>query len=153
VSAAALGLGVISGLRSTSGPAFLSRAAARGDVSLEGTPFSFLGSPRVSGALLVAMAGEMVVDKLPIAPSRTVPPSLLGRAASGALAGAALFAAGERRIPAGGLLGAASAVAAAFAGEWLRAGVAQKTGAPDPLVALLEDGVVLLVGHRALRRG
>jgi uncharacterized membrane protein len=144
-------LGAISGLRSTSGPAFLSRAASKGRIPLDSTPLAFLGSPLVSKALLVAMAGELVGDKLPTTPSRTALPPLLGRAASGGLVGAALSASQERSVLGGVLVGAGAAVAAAFAGERLRALAVEKTGAPDPLVALAEDALVLTLGSRATR--
>lgn len=147
----ALGLGAISGLRSMSGPAFVSRAAARGLLPLEGTRFSFLGSARASKILAVLAAGELVGDKLPATPSRTALPPLLGRAASGALVGAALFASEGRSATVGGLLGAGAAVAGAFAGERLRALAGRASGLPDPVVALAEDGVVLLAGSRLLR--
>ena len=145
----ALGLGAISGLRSMSGPAFVSRAASRGD--LDGTPLAFLGSPLLSKALTMMQLGEIVVDKLPIAPSRTSLPPLLGRAAFGGLAGAAAFASQDRRIATGAVLGSSAAIAASFAGEGFRALAAQKAGLPDPVVALAEDAVVLLVGSRLSR--
>ena len=147
----ALGLGVISGLRSTSGPAFVSRAASRGGLDLGGTRLAFLGSPRLSKALLVMALGEIVGDKLPAAPSRTTLPPLLGRAASGGLVGAALFVSEGRRAATGAALGSSAAVAAAFAGERLRALLVEKTGLPNPALALAEDAVVLLVGARSLR--
>ncbi len=145
-------MGAITGLRSTAGPAALSRSVADGRVEgLEGTPFAILGSPRVSTVLRLMEIGEMVVDKLPVTPSRTLPPPLLGRMASGALVGAALFASENRRSLVGGALGAAAALAAAYAGERLRLQAAEKLGMPDPLIALLEDGLVLLAGARLLR--
>lgn len=147
----ALGLGAISGLRSASGPAFVSRAASRGGLDLGGTRLAFLGSPRLSKALLVMALGELLGDKLPTTPSRTALPPLLGRAASGGVVGAALFVAEGRRAVAGAALGSSAAVAAAFAGESLRALLSEKGGLPDPVVALAEDAVVLLVGSRSLR--
>ncbi|MBA2713872.1 MAG: DUF4126 domain-containing protein, partial [Rubrobacteraceae bacterium] len=75
---------------------------------------------------------------------------LLGRAASGGVVGAALFVAEGRRAVAGAALGSSAAVAAAFAGERLRALLSEKGGLPDPVVALAEDAVVLLVGYRSL---
>ena len=101
--------------------------------------------------MLLLEIGEMLADKLPITPSRTSPPPLLGRMASGGLVGAALFASESRRAVAGGALGAAAALVAAYAGERLRARAAQKLGLSDPAVALIEDGIVLLVGARLLR--
>jgi uncharacterized membrane protein len=147
-----LGLGAIAGLRSMVAPATLSRAVSDGRVDgLEDTPFAILGSPGVSTALRIMGIGELVVDKLPVAPSRTSPPPLLGRAASGGFVGAALFASEDRRSLVGGALGAAAALASAYAGERLRLQAAEKLGMPDPVVALLEDGLVLLAGSRLLR--
>ena len=145
----ALALGAISGLRSASGLAFVGRAASRGDMDLGGTPLAFLGSPRLSKALTVAQLGEMIGDKLPAVPSRMRSMPLLGRAASGGLVGAAAFLSEDRRAATGTILGSSSAIVAAFAGEKLRAIVGRKTGLPDPLVAVAEDAVVLLVGSRA----
>jgi uncharacterized membrane protein len=147
----ALGLGAISGLRSLSGPAFVSRAASRGDLNLDGTLLAFLSSPRLSKALVLIELGELVGDKLPTTPSRTSPPPLLGRAASGALVGAAVFVSDGRRATTGAALGSSAAIAASFAGERLRALTVEKTGFPDPVVALAEDATVLLVGLRSLR--
>jgi uncharacterized membrane protein len=147
-----LGLGAISGLRSVSGPAFVSRAASRGGLNLGGTRLAFLGSPRLSKALVVMALGELVGDKLPATPSRTTLPPLLGRAASGGLVGAALFVSEGRRAAMGAALGSSSAVVASFAGERLRALVGEKSGLPDPIVALGEDAVVFLIGSRSLRK-
>lgn len=148
----ALGLGAITGLRSTAGPAAVSRAISSGRVgNLDGTIFAALGSPRMAKVLTLFEAGEMIVDKLPIVPSRTSPQPLAGRALSGAAAGAALFASEGGSKAAGGALGAAGAVAGALAGERLRAQIGQRLGVPDTLVALLEDGVVLYGGHRLTR--
>ena len=145
----ALALGAISGLRSTSGPAFVSRAASRGDMDLGGTSLAFLGSSRLSKALTVALLGEMILDKLPVAPSRTKLMPLLGRAASGGLVGAAAAISEDQHAAMGILLGSSAAVAGAFAGEGLRALVGRETGLPNPAAALAEDALVLLVGSRA----
>jgi uncharacterized membrane protein len=147
----ALGLGAISGLRALSGPAFVSRAASRGDLNLDGTFLAFLSSPRLSKALVLMELGELVGDKLPATPSRTSPPPLLGRAASGALVGAAVFVSEGNRATTGAALGSTAAIVAAFAGERLRALAVEKTEFPDPIVALAEDATVLLVGLRSLR--
>ena len=106
-------------------PAALSRAAAEGRLDgLGATPFAVLGSSKVSGLLTLFEVGELIGDKLPMTPSRTSPPPLLGRAASGAFVGAALFASEGRRAA---------------------------TGGADPAVALLEDAVVLFGSYRLLR--
>lgn len=145
----AAGLGAISGLRSMSGPASVARAARDGRISLEGTRLAFLASPRVATLLTIFQAGETVGDKLPATPSRTSLPPLLGRAGAGALSGAAVSEGG--RPVAGALIGAGAAVVAAFAGEQLRSVIGQGTGAPDVLVALAEDALVLTAAARLLR--
>ena len=146
-----LGLGAIAGVRSMAAPAALSRAVGRGAVGdLEQTSFAALGSPEVSTALRLFEIGEMFVDKMPVAPSRTSPPPLIGRAASGAFVGAALFVSDGRRAAVGGALGAASALIGAYAGERLRSLGTEKLGVPDLLLALLEDGVVLFGAARLL---
>jgi uncharacterized membrane protein len=148
----ALGLGAISGLRSTSGPAALSRAISSGRAgNLDGTLFGALGAAGVAKVLTLFEVGEMIVDKLPIVPSRTSASPLLGRAASGAVVGAALFASEDENRAVGGALAAAAAVAAALAGERLRTQIGQRLGVPDSLVAFLEDGVVLYGGYRLTR--
>ena len=134
-----------------SGPAFLGRAASKGSISLDGTPLAFLGSPRVSKALIVMGLGELVADKLSVTPSRTSPPVLLWRAASGGLVGAASFASDGRNTTRGAVLGSSAAIVAAVAGERLRALVSLKIGLPDPVVAFAEDAIVLVLGFRSLR--
>jgi uncharacterized membrane protein len=145
----ALALGAISGLRSASGPAFVGRAANRGDMDLDGSSLAFFGSPRLSKALTLAQLGELLGDKLPVTPSRTAWPPLLGRAVSGGLVGAAAFVSEGRRAAIGAILCSSAAVAAALAGENLRALAVEKTGLPALGVAVAEDAVVLLVGSRA----
>ncbi len=145
----ALALGAISGLRSASGPAFVGRAANRGDMDLDGTPLAFFGSPRLSKALTLAQLGELIGDKLPRTPSRTAWPPIVGRAVSGGLVGAAAFLSEGRHPATGAILGSSASVAAAFAGENLRALVVKRIGLPDPVVAVAEDTVVLVVGSRA----
>ena len=143
-----LGIGAITGLRSTAGAAALSRAISAGRIGgLKDTPFAALGSPGVSTALRMMEIGEFIADKLPVTPSRTSLLPLLGRAACGALAGATLFVSEERRAEAGAVLGALSAATAAYAGESLRARIQEKLRVPDPIVGLLEDGIVLLGGR------
>jgi uncharacterized membrane protein len=63
--------------------------------------------------------------------------------------GAAVFVSDGRRATTGAALGSTAAVVSAFAGEGIRALTVEKTGLPDPVVALAEDAIVLLVGLRS----
>lgn len=147
----ALGLGAVAGMRSMSAPALLSRAARKGSVeNLEDTRFAPLVSSTVSSVLYVLAVGEMIVDKSAGIPSRISPPALLGRVASGALVGAALFVSGGRREVSGAAVGILSAVAAAYASYYARSGVGEALGVPDQVLGHLEDGIVLFGGSRIL---
>ena len=146
-----LGLGVVAGMRSMSAPALLSRAAIRGDVGgLAGTYFAPLLSSKVSYVLYALAAGEMVADKSGWIPGRISPPALLGRAASGALVGAALFVSGEHRGISGAAVGTLATIAAAYASYYARSGAGEALGVPDQMLGHLEDGIVLFGGLRLL---
>jgi uncharacterized membrane protein len=152
LAARAFGLGAFTGLRSMAAPAAMSRAAAAGRLGpLEGTPFEALGSSGAARVLTVLEVGELLGDKLPLAPSRTSPLPVLGRAAFGALVGATLCISEGRRASVGGALGAVGAVAFAYAGERLRMLIGEQLGVPDLAVALVEDAVVLFGVSRLLR--
>ncbi len=145
-----LGLAAIAGLRSMAAPALLARAVRRGDLDAPNLPS--LAKKEVSGLLSILAAGEMAADKTPFIPARTSAPALLGRLLSGALVGATLFASEGRHGSSGAVLGALSALGAAYAGEGLRAAGTRK-GIPDPILGTLEDRAVLTIGTRLLRKG
>ena len=148
-----LGLGAVAGVRSMSAPALLSRAASRGYIEgIEGTPFAFLASPRAARILTVLAVGEALADKLPFSPDRISGPGLIGRMASGALVGAALFAAAERRATIGAGLGLLSAAAASYPSDYLRVKTQEKLGEPIWAVGLVEDALVEGTGLLTLRK-
>lgn len=121
------GIGLTCGLRSMTGPAVV-RWRARDPIRL-----AFAG----------LAAGELIADKLPATPPRTIPPALIFRAISGGFAGYSV----ARSLGAGGrggaLAGAAGAVLGAYAGMALRTRLVAASGLPDPLVALAEDAVAV----------
>jgi uncharacterized membrane protein len=88
----------------------------------------------------------MVADKLPGIPARIQLLPLLGRAASGAVAGAALSDADGEEWATGAALGAAAAVASAFGTYTLRRALTRELGLPDLLVAIVEDMAALAAG-------
>ena len=100
----AIGIGLISGLRSMAAPALVSaHYAARDPNPLDGSPLRPLATPGAAAALKLLAAGEVLADKTPWIPDRTSPPALVGRAASGAVVGAAVCAA-EGECPGTGAL-------------------------------------------------
>jgi uncharacterized membrane protein len=102
----------------------------------------FASTEGVIGSL-VALAGELVADKLPITPPRTTSGPFLQRLLTGGTVGAAVhYDAGQSR-PLGALLGAAGAGAGAWAGSRARLLAAERTSLPGPLLGAAEDLVVV----------
>ena len=116
-------IGVVCGMRTFAGPAVL---ALRGRLA-----------SRARLPLTAFAVGEAIGDKTAIVPARTSPPSLVGRASSGALSGRALAGAP------GAVLGALGALAGTFGAYRARAALVERTGLPDPLVGVAEDAVAV----------
>lgn len=118
-------LGTVTGARTFLAPAAL---ALRGRL---GTAAKF--------ALPVLAAGEVVGDKLPMAPPRVEGPGLVGRVLSGAVSGRVSGGAKGARV------GAAFALAATYPSQALRAQIVKRTPLPDIACAVPEDliGVAL----------
>jgi uncharacterized membrane protein/uncharacterized protein (UPF0548 family) len=147
-------IGAVAGLRTMLAPALVSRALERAGAAGHGLAGRVLASPAAGGILTVVAAFEVLADKLPMIPARIAPASLVARAISGAWAASAVAAEWGRRHRGGiapALVGAASAVAAAFAGYHLRRWVRRCAGLPDAIVAVVEDVVAVALGARTRR--
>jgi uncharacterized membrane protein len=148
--ATAAGLGLVSGLRTLQGLAWLSRhlasrRPARGAVTVE----RWLANPVVARGLAAAAGLELAGDKHPRAPDRIRPSALLGRAVAGAAVGS--VAAGRGREVAGAAIGAGSAAVGAFAGWFLRREAGRVTSLPDAALALAEDALAVAVARRLVQ--
>src|SRR4029453_5994819 len=96
-------------------------------------------SPQGALGAVVAAAGELVADKLPVTPGRTAPGPLFSRLVAGATVGAAVhYDAGHSRSL-GAALGLAGAGIGAVGGDRLRDLLADRTGLPQPLLGAGED--------------
>ncbi len=124
--------GLACSMRTSAGPALL---AARGRIS---------GTPRILVFLMAA--GELTVDKTPVATDRTDPPAVAGRVGAGAYTGRAIAG-----VP-GAIAGAASAAVGTFATYHARKLAVQATGLPDPVVAVGEDLLALTAAAVATRQ-
>jgi uncharacterized membrane protein len=94
---------------------------------------------------IAAAIGELVIDKVPQTPSRLDPRGLILRAASSGAAGAELAGA------AGAACAVPAALGSAYAGFHLRRAAGRRTGAPDAVWAVLEDGIAVGLAYLALR--
>lgn len=147
----AAGFGTVAGMRSLVAPALVSHKLARHlGRTPRGTVERALSTPAASRTLKWLAAGELFFDKLPRVPDRTAPPSLMGRAVSGALAGAACASYRERPSATSALVGALGAVAAAHGMLRLRRLGSRYLSEPFP--GLLEDALALGIGVGLLWR-
>jgi len=143
-----LALGLIAGMRCASAGAiasYISRQAkpTKGSNKL----IKFINSDTFNTTLNIAAVGELVADKLPFVPARTAPAGLTARVVSGGLSGAAVARVnGSRNVTLYALLGSAVAIAATYGFYHLRKTAGDKTGIADPVIALIEDAVVVGVG-------
>jgi len=130
-------LGGATGLRSQMGLAVVERGSAPATLPAP------LRRSSVKRAMLAAAGGELVADKLPFAPPRTAPPSLVARICCGAAAGA--LSASTVRSPAvvPAVVGGASAAGATFAGLSGRMALSRRI--PPLLAAIVEDGIAFAV--------
>ncbi len=143
VLALAFAIGLVAGLRSMTAPAIVSWAAHWEWLDLQNSHLAFLGSTAAVYILAACAIGELVVDKLPNAPSRTAPLGLLARAVTGGLSGAALCATANKSLAIGAVLGAVGGVIGGFAGYELRTRLVRALSLPAFVVALLEDAVAI----------
>jgi uncharacterized membrane protein len=148
-------LGFVAGLRSMTAPALVAWAARLGWLQLEGTPLSFLGIPWVTYLLTLFMVAELVADKLPRTPARTMVGPFLARILLGGLAGAALAVGSGSSLALGALVGGLGVIAGTLGGYRARTGLVKALSVPDVVVALAEDcvavGGALLVVSPLLR--
>jgi uncharacterized membrane protein len=136
-------IGVVAGLRSMAAPALVAWAAHLGWLHLEGTPLSFLGITWVRYLLTLFMLAELVGDKLPRAPSRTMVGPFAARLLLGGLAGAALAVGSGSWLALGAVLGGLGAIAGTFGGYRARTGLVKALRVPDYVVAVAEDCVAI----------
>ena len=137
-------LGIMSGGRSATPLAVMALNHDRSSLKGSWQEWKVFSTPLGRGLLVASAVGELIGDKLPKTPSRIAPGALLGRVASGALAGAALGTTGKRdlRIE-GAILGGVGAVVGSFVGWGLRKAIGGATKLPDPVVALAEDAATI----------
>jgi hypothetical protein len=134
--ARALGLAAVAGLRCTLGPALAVPAGRRS-----------AGLRRLGYACAL---GELVGDKVPSIPARTRGIGLAARAVSGALV-ASRRGPGRTRRAGGLVLGAATAVAAAFLGQRVRRSLTRLLGGgalANAFAGVIEDAAAIALARK-----
>ncbi|SOD96765.1 DUF4126 family protein [Spirosoma fluviale] len=149
----AFGLGVVIGMRAMVGPALLSRRlAGTAPTKQPKTLLHSLTQPAVVTALEGVAAAEVVTDKFPGVPNRTIPFQFGGRMVSAAVCGAFLSQVEEGEIPLGAAAGAVGAIAGTLAFFRLRQWLTHSQGVADPVVALVEDALCIGGGWAIVNR-
>lgn len=149
----AIGLGMVTGMRSAMGPAFASYFVnQQPSEKLRRSPLRFMQQPGTSRYLQTMAAGELVVDKAPGIGNRIAATSITGRALSGALAGATLYQARGEKAWKGAVIGGVAAIAAAYAFFYLRKATGRKLKIKDAAVGGLEDAVAVGIAALSVRR-
>ncbi|MGI8532668.1 MAG: hypothetical protein ACR2KN_06655, partial [Geodermatophilaceae bacterium] len=97
------------------------------------------------------VAGELVADKLPGAPSRFAPQAIAARVVIGAVGGSVLAWRDATSCPAGAAIAGLGALVGAAVGLRWRTAVKDR-GWPDLPAALAEDAAALAGAYRAGRR-
>lgn len=128
-----LASGAAAGLRSMTGPA----------TALRGTKWQ--------RALPLLAVSELVVDKLPNTPSRTIRPALAVRLVAGAISGAVTSKRRGDNRWLGAVMGSLGAICAAYLGAAYRKAATEKK-VPVFLAALVEDAVAVGLGVAVSRR-
>ncbi|MDE1176851.1 MAG: DUF4126 family protein [Edaphobacter sp.] len=132
-------IGCVAGLRSMMAPAIVAAAAYLRWIHLEGTSLAWMDTRLALSLWTLCAIGELIVDKLPQTPARTMPVGLVARAITGGLCGAALAMSAGKGAQVGALLGAAGGIGGAFVGYYVRRGLVLQTKLPDFVVAVVED--------------
>lgn len=149
----AFGLGLVTGMRAVVSPALLSR-------KLAGTPLAKqpktllhqLTQPAVVATLEGLATAELVTDKFPGVPDRTIPLQFGGRIVSAAACGGFLSQADEADIPVGVAAGVLGAVVGTLVFFRLRQWLTHSQGVADPVVALVEDALCVGLGWAIVNR-
>ena len=145
--AKSFGLGVVIGMRALVGPALLSRQLARTPSVKQPTKsIHYLTQPPVKIGLSVLAGTEILTDKLPGIPDRTVPFQFGGRILPGGSCGAVLSEVEGESILWGSVAGGIGAVAGTLVFFNLRQWLHHETSLPDSLVALAEDVLCVSAG-------
>ncbi|WP_437626620.1 DUF4126 family protein [Sorangium sp. So ce1151] len=151
----AAGLGLVTGMRSMLGVRILASSAERG--AFDGQRGSFwrtLRSPAAQRVMSLLAGGELLMDKLPSAPSRLSRGPLSGRLVIGALLGAAVGSQSPEKNMriAGAVVGAVAAAVGAVVGNRARVWLNRGTRIPAPVGAMVEDAIAFGLGALAARR-
>ena len=143
-------IGFSAGLRSLTPAATVAQAARRNTLALDADRWKWLRHDAVAHGLTALAVAELIGDKLPNTPARTMPVPLIARALSGGLCGAVVTSAAKASPIRGALLGSLAAVAGTFLGYHARLAAHTQLKSPDMLTAVLEDALTVAISTKVV---
>ena len=144
----ALGIGFAAGLRSMTAPAVVSWTAHFRLLHLERSPLAFMGSIITMILFSVCAIGEYIADKLPTTPNRTAPVGLIARVVTGG--GGCVYAANEKSILVGMILGGVGGIIGAFSGYETRRWLVNTLKVKDIFIAIPEDLIAIFLAYQVV---
>ncbi len=146
-------LGVVAGMRSMMAPAVLALTLSRRPEYVPASaPAQWFALIPVAVVLCIVALGELVGDKLPMAPNRTALGPFVFRLVTGAITGAALVQLGGINAWAGAACGAVGAIAGTFGMFHARKLAGRVTGISDPYIGAIEDVVAIAIAATVVAR-
>ena len=143
----ALGIGFAAGLRSMTAPAVVSWRAHFRLLHLERSQLAFMGSIITAILFLGCAIGEYIADKLPKTPNRTAPVGLIARVVTGGLSGGCVYAANEKSMLVGMILGGIGGIIGAFSGYETRRWLVNNLKVKDIFIAIPEDLIAIFLAY------
>lgn len=148
-----IGFGIIAGMRATFAPLFLSDYFnEHSNSAISNSKLRFVQSPVAASVTKALGLLEIIGDKSPSSPNRTVAPQVLARVASGAFAGATIAKAHDQALVKGILIGGLSALAATYGVFYLRKYIDTLPKVKDLYVGAAEDAVALVSGALLMKK-
>jgi uncharacterized membrane protein len=148
----AVGIGIVTGLRSLTAPALVCWAAHLGWLNLQGTPLTWMGSAVAVGIFTLLAMVELIADVLPKTPARTAAVGLIARVVLGGLSGIAVYSAAQARPPLWGIVwGIVGALIGTYGGYHIRRALVNGLKVKDILIAIPEDIVAIGLGYWIVR--
>lgn len=135
-------IGFFNGLRSFTPVAATSWAARAGWLKL-GTGLAWLGTTPAAVIFTLLAAFEIVNDKRPSTPARTAPAGLTARIVMSGFVGACVGSASGQGIAVGVIVAILGALAGTFGGYQARTRLVKALGAPDFVIAVIEDLIAI----------
>src|SRR3569623_934184 len=131
-----IGLGLVAGMRCASAAAIASHMLRKAETQDSANKLDkFVQSDGFSTSLNMMAIGELIADKLPFVPARTMPAGLAARIISGGISSAAVSKTNGKNIIWYALLGSAVAIGATYGFYYLRKTAGKKMDIADPLIA------------------